>query len=98
LFHIGYSRVERLDFNKTTSGLSNKLTRGDRAQEGVRKMWNIPAATCSTCGSILLTERSWELRTELYFCPRCRANKEQEAARLRVKEEIAELGVLKKAA
>lgn len=75
-----------------------KQTTGDRAQEGVRRMWNIPAAPCSTCGSILLTERSEVLKTEVYFCPQCRARKEKEVARLRVREAVAEPEVLKKAA
>ena len=46
----------------------------------------------------MLTERSEEIKTQVYFCPQCRARKEREVARLRVKEGVAEPDVLKKAA
>lgn len=54
--------------------------------------------TCSKCGSVLSGyERSKELHTYLYFCHSCR-EVEEEAARLRAKEEVAEGEVLKEAA
>jgi hypothetical protein len=64
-------------------------------QEEVRKM---AAPTCSTCGSVLGGyERSRELNTYVYFCPRCRAA--EEAARLqKMQEKVAEAEVLKEAA
>lgn len=54
--------------------------------------------TCSTCGSILLTEWSNELKSLVYFCTPCRRRKEEEIARLKVKEEAAEMEVLREAA
>lgn len=54
--------------------------------------------TCSTCGSILLTEWSNELKSLVYFCTQCRRRKEEEIARLKVKEEAAETEVLREAA
>lgn len=54
--------------------------------------------TCSTCGSVLIGyERSKELNTYVYFCPNCR-RAEEEAARLRVKEEVAARQVFQEAA
>lgn len=56
------------------------------------------APTCSTCGSILMGyERSKELNTPVYFCPTCR-RAEEEAARLKAREEVAQMEVLQKAA
>ncbi len=55
--------------------------------------------TCSTCGSVLLTEWSNELKSLVYFCTECRRRKkEEEIARPRVKEEAAEGEVLREAA
>jgi hypothetical protein len=54
--------------------------------------------TCSTCGSVLLTEWSKELNSLVYFCTQCRARREEEIARLKVKEEVAEMEVVREAA
>lgn len=75
---------------------------GDGRREGpgqgeVRKMAGVPP-TCSTCGSILVGyERNKELNTFTYFCINCRRT-EEKATRLRAKEEVAEVEVLREAA
>jgi precorrin-3B methylase len=65
---------------------------------GQKEVRTMAAPTCSKCGSVLSGyERSPELNTYVYFCCHsCRRT--EEAARLRMQEEVARAEVLKKAA
>jgi len=58
----------------------------------------VRAPSCSTCGSFLSGyELDKELNFFIHFCPECRSA-EEKTARLKVKEEVAESEVMKKAA
>ena len=45
--------------------------------------------TCSTHGAILMSEWSHEFKCLLYYCPQCRAKKEEEVAKVEVLREAA---------
>jgi hypothetical protein len=58
----------------------------------------VRAPSCSACGSFLSGyELDKELNFFIHFCPECRSA-EEKIARLKVKEEVAEPEVMRKAA
>ncbi|MGH7387502.1 MAG: hypothetical protein ACREIZ_03440 [Candidatus Methylomirabilales bacterium] len=58
----------------------------------------VRAPSCSTCGSFLTGfELDKELNFFIHFCPDCRSA-EEKTARLKAKEEVAEVEAVKEAA